>query len=88
MYVPELNTNKASDYVRWWPHIDAYSVYKEFGEVMKTTKYSKLPDVEREYKSDGQTKMDLKHTEEDKEVLIKNRMAVTAFTMAFRNNED
>ena len=88
MYVPELNTNKASDYVRWWPHIDAYSVYKEFGEVMKTTKYSKLPDVEKKFESNGETEVDLKHTVEEKEALIKNRMAVTAFTMAFRICED
>ena len=59
-YVPELKSNKASDYVRcWWPQMDAYGVYKEFGEVMKTTKYSKLPDVERRYKADGQTDVDL-----------------------------
>ena len=45
-------------------------------------------DVEKKYKADGQTKVDLKHTEEQKEALIKNRMAVTAFTMAFWNNED
>ena len=68
--------------------MDAYGVYKAFGEVMRTTKYSKLPDVERKYESDGQTEVDLKHTEEQKEALIKNQMAVTAFTMAFRNNED
>ena len=46
MYVPEVKSNKASDYVRWWPQMDVYGVYKEFGKVMKTTKYSKLPDVE------------------------------------------
>ena len=68
--------------------MDAYSIYKEFGEVMKTTKYSNLPDVEKKYESDGQTKVDLKHTEDKKKAQIKNRMAVTAFTMAFRNNED
>ena len=55
---------------------------------MKTTKYSKLLDVEKKYEADGQTKVNLKHTEEEKETLVKNRMAVTAFTMAFRNNED
>ena len=44
MYVQELKSNKASDYVRWWPQMDAYGVYKVFEEVMKTTKYSKLPD--------------------------------------------
>ena len=39
--------------------MDSYGVYKEFGEVMKTTKYTNLPDVEKKYKSDGQTKVDL-----------------------------
>ena len=68
--------------------MDAYGMYKEFREVMKSTKYSKLPDVERKYEADGETEVGLKHTEEEKEALIKKRMAVTAFTMAFRNNED
>ena len=57
-YVSELKSNKASDYVRWWPQIDAYRVYKEFGEVLlKATKYAKLPDVERKYEADGQTEV-------------------------------
>ena len=68
--------------------MDAYGVYKVFGEVMKSTKYSKLPDVERKYKADGETKVDLKHLEEQKEALIKNRMTVTALTMAFRDNKN
>ena len=55
---------------------------------MKSTKYSKLPDVERKYEADGETEVDLKHTEEEKEALIKNRIVVTALTMAFQNNED
>ena len=63
MYVPELKSNKASDYVRWWPQMDTYGVYKEFDEVLKATKYSKLPDEERKFEADGQTKVDLKHTE-------------------------
>ena len=88
MYVPELESNKASDYVRWWPQMDAYGVYNKFGEAIKSTKYSKLPDVERKYEADGQTEVDLKHTEEEKEAFIKNRVAVTVFTMAFQNNED
>ena len=32
--------------------------------------------------------MDLKHIEEEKETLIKNRAAMTAFTMAFQSNKD
>mmetsp|Transcript_7407 Transcript_7407/g.8618 ORF Transcript_7407/g.8618 Transcript_7407/m.8618 type:complete len:115 (+) Transcript_7407:67-411(+) len=48
--------------VRWWPQMDAYGIYKEFGEVMKTTKYSKLQDAEKKYdETDGQTEVDLKH---------------------------
>ena len=43
--------------------MDSYGVYKEFGEVMKTTKYTNLADVEKKYKSNGQAEMDLKHTE-------------------------
>ena len=58
--------------------MDAYGVYKAFGEVMRTTKYSKLPDVERKYESDGQTEADLEYTEEEKEALIKNRIAEKA----------
>ena len=54
---------------------------------MKTTKYSNIPDVENQYESDGQTIADLEHTEGEKDALIKNQMAVTAFTMAFPNNE-
>ena len=88
MYISELKSNKASDCVRWWPQMDAYGVYKEFGEVMKSTKYSKLPGIKRKYETDGETEVDLEHTEEQKEALIKNRMAVTALTMAFRDNED
>ena len=68
--------------------MDAYGVYKEFGEVLKVTKYSKLPNQEIKFEADGQTEVDLKHTEEQKEALIKNRMIVTALTMAFRDNED
>ena len=77
MYVPKLKSNKASDYVRWWPQMDAYGVFKEFGEVMKTTKYNKLLDVEKKYEADGQTEFDLKHTEDEKEALIKNRICLT-----------
>ena len=35
MHTPELKTNKESNYVRWWPQMDAYRVYKDFGEVTK-----------------------------------------------------
>ena len=48
----------------------------------------KLPDVERKYEAGGQIELDLKHTEEQKEALVKNRMTVTALTMAFWDNED
>ena len=88
MTVPLLKTNSATEYVRWIPQMDAYSVYKEFSEVMKATKYAKLPDNEKEYKSDGETEIDLKFTADEEEALLKNRMAVTAFTMAFRECTD
>ena len=52
MNVPMLKTNSATEYVRWIPQMDAYSVYKEFSEVMKATKYAKLPYNEKEFKSD------------------------------------
>ena len=68
--------------------MDAYGLYKDFSEIMKATKYSKLPSIEKQYESDGKTEVDLKHSEKQKEALIKNRMAVMAFTMAFRNCED
>ena len=68
--------------------MDAYSVYKEFSEVMKATKYVQLPDNEKAYESDEETEIDLKHTEDEKEALLKNQMAVTAFTMAFRECSD
>ena len=55
MYVPQLKSNKATDYVRCWPQMDAYGVYKKFGEVMKAKKYSKLPDEEKKFESDGET---------------------------------
>ena len=68
--------------------MDAYGIYKEFGEVLKAKKHSKLPDKEVEFQLDGETEIDLKHTTEEKEMLVKNKMAVTAFTMAFRDNSD
>ena len=82
MYVPELKSSKVFTYVRWWPQMDAYGVYKEFDQVLKAKKHSKLLDKEIEYESDGETEVDLKHTEEEKEMLVKNKMAVKAFTMA------
>ena len=88
MHIPELKTNKESDYVRWWPQMDAYGLYKDFSEVMKASKYAKLPDQEKQYESNGVTEVDLKHLDTEKEALIKNRMAVTAFTVAFGNCED
>ena len=88
MSVPLLKTNSAKEYVKWIPQMDAYSVYKEFSEVMKATKYAQLPDNEKEFKSDEETENYLKHTEEEKEALLKNQMAVTAFTMAFRECSD
>ena len=88
MSVPLLKTNSATEYVKWIPQMDAYSVYKEFSEVMKATKYAKLPDNEKEYESDEETEIDLKFTEDEEEALLKNRMAVTAFTMAFRECSD
>ena len=68
--------------------MDAYAVYKEFSEVMKASKYAQLPDNEKELESDKETEINLKHLEEEKEALLKNRMAVTAFTMAFRECSD
>ena len=88
MHIPMLKTNKESNYVRWWPQMDAYGVYKEFSEVMKTTKYANLPDQEKQLESDGVTEVDLKHSDTEKEALLKNRMAVTAFTVAFGSCED
>ena len=63
-----------------------WSVQKEFGEVMKPTKWSKLPDQEVKYDTDGETEIDFKYTKEQKEAFIKNRMAVTALTISFRDN--
>ena len=83
-----MKSNKASDYIRWWLQIDAYGVYKEFEEVMKSTKYFKLPGVEMKFEADGETEVDLKHTEDQKEALIKNRMAMTVIPIAFRDNDD
>ena len=68
--------------------MDAYGVYKEFGEVMKLTKWSKLPDKEVKYEADSKTEVDLKYIEEQKEGLIKNIMAMKALTMAFQDNND
>ena len=68
--------------------MDAYGIYKEFGEVLKAKKHSKLPDKEDEYEPDGETEIDLQHATEEEEMLVKNKMAVTAFTMAFRDNSD
>ena len=68
--------------------MDAYGVYNAFGEVVKAKKYSKLPDQELKYESDGETMTDLKHTEDQKEMLIKNKMPVTTFIMAFWDNHD
>ena len=41
--------------------MDTYSLYKGFGEIMKAKKHLKLSDQEVEYKSDGETEVDLKH---------------------------
>ena len=78
MSVPLLKTNSAKEYVKWISQMDAYSVYKEFSEVMKATKYAKLPDNEKEYESDEETEIDLKLTDVKDEALLKNWMAVTA----------
>ena len=56
--------------------------------MLKATKYSKLPDQEIKYEADSETEVDLKNKEEQKEALIKNRMAVIALTMAFKDNND
>ena len=55
---------------------------------MAATKYSKLQNQEIKYEADGETEVDLKHTEEQKEALIKNRMIAAALTMAVRDNND
>ena len=68
--------------------MDAYGIYKEFGEVVKAKKHSKLPDKESEYEADGESEVDLKHSTSEKEMLTKNKMVVTAFTLAFRENHD
>ena len=90
MNVPLLKTNSATEYVKWIPQMDAYSAYKEFSEVMKATKYAKLPDKEKDFKDDDDddSEIDLKFSEDEEEALLKNRMAVTAFTMAFRECSD
>ena len=68
--------------------MDAYGVNKEFGEVMKAQKHSRLPGKEAKYEYEGETVVDLKHLEEEKETLIKKKMAVTAFTITFQDNHD
>ena len=89
MSVPLLKTNSVTEYVKWIPQMDAYSVYKEFSEVMKATEYAKLPENKKEFKSnDDETEINLKFTKDEEEALLKNRMAVTAFTMAFRECSD
>ena len=88
MNVPLLKSNSAKEYVKWIPQMDAYFVYKEFSKAMKASKYAKLPDHEKAFELDEETEIDLKHTDDQKEALIKNRMAVTAFTMAFREFSD
>ena len=55
---------------------------------MKVKKHSKLSDREVEYEFNGETEVDLKHSDKEKEMLIKNKMAMTAFTMAFWDNHD
>ena len=64
MYIPQLKSNKATDYARWWPQMDAYGVYKEFEEVMKAKRYSKLPDEEKKFGSDRKIEVDLKHSDQ------------------------
>ena len=68
MHIPELKINKKSDYVRWWPQMDAYNLYKDFSEVMKASKHAKLLAIEKQYESNGETEVDLKHSEEQKEL--------------------
>ena len=51
---------------QWWPRMDSYGVYKDFGDFLKAKKHSKLPDKEIEYGSDGETEINLKHTTEEK----------------------
>ena len=70
MNVPLLKTNSAKEYVKWIPQMDAYSVYKEFSEVMKATKYAQLPDNEKEFESNEETEIDLKHSNEEKEASL------------------
>lgn len=49
--------------------------------MLSVHKYVNLPDGEIKYEADGKTLK--KHSDEEQEAIIKNRMAISAFFVAF-----
>ncbi|VEU33926.1 unnamed protein product [Pseudo-nitzschia multistriata] len=92
MEVPLFKNNTVREFAKWWPLFQAYAVQKEFAEVIQQTKCKDLPETElpRKIKPDG-VEDDIDgtlevHTDEQCKALLKNKMGIAAFTIAFARN--
>ena len=87
MYCPKLRKHKSSEFAKWWPCFQAFATHKEFAEVLNVTKYANLPDDEIEFEADGVTIKAATRTDEEKEAVLKNRLGMAAFVVAFMDCE-
>ena len=86
MYCPKFRKHRSSKFTRWWPSFQGYAQHKEFAEVLNVTKYANLPTVEIEYETDRTIKV-ATHSDVQKEAITKNRLAMSAFLVAFMDCE-
>ena len=83
MLVPIFFDKRKDEYTAWWPQFKAYATQKEFDEACNKTRNPKLPTHEVEFETDGVTPKTCTHTKEEKQAVIKNKMAIATFTIAF-----
>jgi len=88
--VPSFRKNKASEYARWWQLFNSYAMHKEFKEVLNVTKHYNLPEQEKFFDSNGDPDKatERKLTDENKEALTLNKMAILALVIAFKDNKN
>ena len=89
IHIPIFLEKKKDEYIKGWPLFKAYAIQKEFDDACRTTttRNTELSQYEVEFETDGTPKA-LSHTDEQKEAIVKNKMAILAMTIAFVKSHD
>lgn len=86
MYLPRFRKASRRKFATWWMDFEAYAVHKKFDNVLKETKFSELPKLEKKFDATTGEEVDQKLTEKQQKAIEMNRMGITAFYMAFQGS--